>query len=239
MSTATVEPTLPPPSAPASLADVVNYVRPGQHVLVTDVSWADYEQILRWRDAHRPGARLTYDRGRLEIMVVTNYHERLRKVLAQMIEDWIEETGGDYVPSGQFTHKKEDLEKGFEPDECYYIQNWKKAAGLREIDFRTDPPPDLAVEVEVSRSVISRLPILASFKIPEVWRYDGERVTILVLGPDGAYQESTTSRAIPNFPFADAPRFLEMAGSVDVGFATISRQFRAWTRSRVPLPPAG
>jgi Uma2 family endonuclease len=234
MSTATA---LPPIETVPSLAGLVNYVRPGQRLLLTGVSWEDYEQLLDWRDDYRRAVRLTYDSGRLEIMVLTNLHERLRKILALLIEVWIAETGGDYVPSGQLTHKRRDLERGFEPDECYYIQNWPKVSGLREIDFMVDPPPDLSIEVEVSRSVLSRLPIIAAFKIPEVWRYDGERVTVLLLDLDGTYRESATSAAIPNFPFADAPRFLSMASAVDIGFAAIHREFRDWVRATFP-PPA-
>jgi Uma2 family endonuclease len=208
--------------------------RPGELVDVADVAWEDYERLLEWRDANRRGARLTYDSGRLEIMVVTNLHERLRKILAMLVEAWIEETGGEYLPSGQLTHKREDLEKGFEPDECYYIQNWKKVAGLRQIDFFKDPPPDLMIEVEVSRTVEGRLPVIAAFKIPEVWRYDGEAVTILMLQKNKKYKAAPASRAIPDFPFGDAPRFLEMAASVENSYATIAREFRQWIRSRLP-----
>ena len=232
MTTAT---TTPARSAVPTLAGLVDYLRPGQRLAVTEVAWDDYEGLLAWRDEHRPPVRLTYDRGSLEIMVVSNYHERLRRFLALLIEDWIEETGGDYVPSGQVTHKRKDLDRGFEPDDCFYIQNLSKVAGLREIDFATDPPPDLAVEVEVSRSVLGKLPVIAAFRVPEVWRYDGERIIVLLLQDDGTYRESPNSRALPNFPFADAPRFLEMAASVTTGFATVSRAFRAWVRS---LPPA-
>ena len=220
-----------------TLAGLVNYVRPGESLLLTGVAWEDYEQLLDWRDDWRRTVRLTYDHGKLGIMVVTNLHERLRKMLALLIEAWISETGGDYVPSGQLTHKRKDLERGFEPDECYYIQNWQKVPGLREVDFTVDPPPDLSIEVEVSRSVLGRLPIIAAFKVPEVWRYDGERVTVLLLDTDGTYRESPVSVAIPNFPFANAPHYLGMAAAIDAGFASIDRQFRAWIRSTSPPSP--
>jgi Uma2 family endonuclease len=236
VSTATTAPEAG--SALPTLAGLVDYVRPGERLLLTGVEWEDYEQLLAWRDEFRRGVRLTYDHGRLEIMVVTNYHERLRKVLALLVEAWLAESGGEYVPSGQLTHKRKDLKRGFEPDECYYVQSWPKVAGLREIDFTADPPPDLTIEVEVSRPTTDRLPVFASFKIPEVWRYDGGRVTVLRLGEDGAYHESPTSRAIPNFPFAEAPRFLGLAASVDIGFAAIARQFRAWVRQTFPAPSA-
>src|SRR5262245_45303659 len=114
MSTATIPPATPVPET-RTLIDVVSYVRPGQRVLVTDLEWEDYEQLLAWRDEHRPrSVRLAYDHGRLEIMVVTNLHERLRRILDLLLITWLEETCGEYVPSGQLTHKREDLERGFE-----------------------------------------------------------------------------------------------------------------------------
>ena len=220
-------------SIPPTLVDVVEFVKPGQHVLVTEVSWKAYEELLIWRDANRRGVRLTYDRGRLEIMVVTNLHERLRKVLAMLLEAWLSETGGKYLSSGQLTHQREDLERGFEPDECYYIQNWKAVGGLREIDFVKDPPPDLMIEVEVSRKVDNRLPIIASFRIPEVWRYDGKKLSVLILQNAKKYKSSPKSLAVPDFPFDEALRFLAMAASIENDHGTIDRQFRAWIRSQL------
>jgi Uma2 family endonuclease len=234
--TTTAVPVVPAPQT-RTLVDVVNYVRPGQHVLVTDVDWEEYEQLLTWRDQNRPrSVRLTYDEGRLEIMVVTNFHERLRRVLDMMLTIWITETGGDYVPSGQLTHKREDLEKGFEPDECYYIQNWKKTVGFREIDFKKDPPPDLMIEVEVSRTVQSRLPTIAAFKIPEVWRFDGEKVVILLLRSAGDYAESPSSLAVPNFPFSEVGKYVALAENSGESFSSIDRHFRSWIRG-LPAKP--
>jgi len=240
MTTATAE-TLPPgrETAPdvAALADLLVNLQPGRRVTVAPMDWDAYEYLLAVRDeSGRRGVRLTYDRGSLELMPTTNLHERLKKILALLIEAWLAETGADYLPSGGLTIRRKDLQRGFEPDECYYVQNWRKVAGLRELDFTTDPPPDLTVEAEVTRPVDSRLPVFAAFRIPEVWRYDGERVTVLLLGPDGTYQSAAASRAIPNFPFADAPRFLTLAESVEVSFAAIDRQFRAWVRS-LPATP--
>jgi Uma2 family endonuclease len=230
MNTTTAPGVAPGPQTP-TLIDIVKYLRPGQRLAVTEVSWEDYERLLEWRDDYRRTVRLTYDRGRLEIMVLSNLHERLRKVLAMLVEAWISESGGNFVPSGQLTHLRKDLERGFEPDECYYVQNWSKVAGLRELDFAKDPPPDLTIENEVSRSVLSRLPVFAAFKIPEVWRYDSERITILLLQANGEYRESVASLAIPNFPFAEAARHLAMASDVSLGFGDIDRRFRQWIRS--------
>jgi Uma2 family endonuclease len=239
MTTATVPPaTWPSPSVVPTLSGLVNYVEPGQRLLLTGVKYTDFERLAEWRDAAgRRAVCFAFDHGKLEIMVITNTHERFKKIVALLIEDWIEETGGRYAPSGQLTHKREDLERGFEPDECYYIQNCDKVLGVGEIDFTKDPPPDLAVEVEVSRTLLDRLPIYAAFKVPEVWRYNGERLTVLLLQSDGSYQESATSRALPNLPLTELPRFLEMAARVD--YATIGRQFRTWVRSLPSTPSTG
>jgi Uma2 family endonuclease len=172
----------------------------------------------------------------MEIMVISNPHERFRKIIDVLITGWIVETGGEYCPSGQLTHHRDDIEKGFEPDECYYIQHWKQVVGFREIDFTKDPPPDLAVEIEVSRSVLPRLPIYASFKIPEVWRCDGENITILLLQPDGQYRESAASLALPTIPWPEFLTFLQT--SVTGSYAELDRRFRTWVRSLPPTPIA-
>ncbi len=230
MSTATVPPE-------TTLVDVVNFLHPGQRCLLTEVAWEDYERLLAWRDEYRPSVRLTYDRGGLEVMPVSFRHERLRKVLDLLIAAWVEETGGEYFANGQLTHLRKDLERAFEPDECYYLRNWKKVAALREIDFRTDPPPDLSVEIEHTRPLLDKRGVFAAFKMPEVWRYDGNDVSVLLLQPSGEYQKSPVSLAIPNFPFADASPFLALVHDPATSFADIARRFRAWIRSLPPTAP--
>jgi Uma2 family endonuclease len=239
MNTTTVPPAVPP-QAPSpqtkALMTLIDYAEPGFRFSLAGVRFADYVELLHARtDAGRAGVRITFDRGEMEIMVVGSTHERLKKIVALLIECWLAETGGEYLPSGGMTHLREDLEKGFEPDECYYVQNWAKVAGLRDIDFAKDPPPDLSVEIEVSRTVLNRLPIYAAFKIPEVWRYNGSRLTVLLLQPDGSYRESSVSRAMPNLPLTDLSRLLALASDVSLGFAEITRRVREWIRS---LPPA-
>lgn len=232
MTTATLDPPATDATVVEGLMKVAAGLPPGRRAVVEPVTWEEYHALMDAREAAGRHFRLTYDRGSLEIMSTSNLHERLKKLLALLIEGWLDETGGHYVPSGGVTIDREDLDRGFEPDECYYVQNWSAARGLGEIDF-AKLPPDLTVEAEVSRSAVGRLPLFAAFRVPEVWRYDGKKVTILLLGPDGAYHESATSRAIPAFPFADAPRFLATAATDS--FADISRAFRAWVRA---LPPA-
>jgi hypothetical protein len=135
---------------------------------------------------------------------------------------------------GNMTIDREDVEHGFEPDECYYIRPTQKSLALRQLDFSTDPPPDLAIEVEMSHKVLGRLPIYALFAIPEVWRFDGKILKVLLLKPDRTYQAGS-SIMLPGFPFTEAPRFLQLAETLDYG--SISGQFRDWLRTTLPSHP--
>lgn len=237
MTTATAAPPVVAPPEPANVAAqlmrLFESLAPGQRVTVADVSWEEYEALMDARDEAGRHFRLTYDQGSLEIMPTSLAHELLKKILAILIEAWQVETGGEYIPGGNVTVKHEPKGRGFEPDECYYIQNWARMVGKPELDLDTDPPPDLVIEAEVSRTATGRLPVFAGLGVPEVWRYAGDRVVVLLLGPNGNYSESAASRAIPNFPFAEVPRFVAMAATDS--FAAVSRAFRAWVRS---LPPA-
>jgi Uma2 family endonuclease len=97
---------------------------------------------------------------------------------------------------GSTTFRREDLERGFEPDSCFYIQNEERVRGKDRIDLAVDPPPDLVIEIDITSPSFSKLPIYAQIGVPEVWRYDGERLKILVLeGSD--YVETAESAVFP------------------------------------------
>jgi len=232
-------PALTPLPRAVTLMDIANALKPGQCLTVNGVTWDEYWRMVLWRDEYRThSVRLTFDRGELSVMVVTNEHERLKKYLDQFLQMWLEATNTSYLPSGELTHHRDDTERGFEPDECYYVQNWQKVTGTREIDFKKDPPPDLLIEVEVSRTVVSRLSVIAAFKIPEVWRYDGERITPLALQLNGTYAEVTASTVLPGFPFAAAAAELTRALASHDDFGTIRRRFRAVAVAHAAAPAA-
>ena len=73
-----------------------------------------------------------------------------------------------------------------------------------------DPPPDLVIEVDVTNTALSKFPVYAHFGVPEIWRYDGQRVAIFRL-TGGEYVESETSVAFPGVYNADLSHFLEQA----------------------------
>lgn len=206
------------------------------HMVLSGLSWPDYRRLLDAReDAGRKCVRITYANGEAEIMTVGTLHERWKRMLAALVDIYLVESHIPCMPCGGMTIDREDADRGFEPDECYYIRPTPKLLELRQLDFATDPPPDLAIEVEMSRRVIDRLPIYALFGIPEVWRFDGKQVRVLLLQPDGTYRAGA-SVALPEFPFAEVPRFLQLAETLDYG--SISRQFRDWFHSTLPPKPS-
>jgi Uma2 family endonuclease len=220
------------------------------HMVLYGLTWADYETLLTARfEAGRKRMRITYGRGVAEIMVpgsdpaeeAPSTHEELRvlglrheltkKRLAHLIEGWLCETGGHFVPAGHTTVCRPDRDLGFDADEVYFIQNWKRMVPRLEPDFTVDPVPDLVLEAAPHARVMDRDAVLAGLNIPEVWRYDAGRLTAHLLGADGRYHESESSLAIPGFPFADVQRFVTTEPE---DYGAFNREYRAWVRSRNP-----
>lgn len=148
-----------------------------QKVILHGISWETYERLLAEHE-ESSGTRFFYDHGVLEIMVLSLRHERLNRTLALLVEIWAEEMSIDLQRVGSTTFKRADLLKGFEPDSCFYIQNAQAIAGKDELDLTTAPPPDLVIEVDISRPSLDKSPVYAAVGVPEVWRYDGARVGI-------------------------------------------------------------
>jgi Uma2 family endonuclease len=196
-------------------------------VVLSGVSWATYEAMLA--DAERSGTRMTYDRGYLEMMSPSREHERLKRLMGRMIETLTEELGVPISSAGSTTLKLELERRGLEPDECYYVANEPKVRGRDELDLRVDPPPDLAVEVEITSDALDKLPIYADLGVPEIWRYDGEQLRVVCLQAGRTYAEQSQSSVFPFLPLAEIERFLADRNATDE--TTWIRSFRAWVMS--------
>ncbi len=199
--------------------------------LLRGQTWQDYEHALAQRERQGRRYRITYDRGVLEVMPTSAAHERWKKLIASLLEMYCVVAGIPFAGLGQWTCRREDLDRGLDPDECYYVQNEAAVRGRTDLDLSTDPPPDLAIEVEVSRTVVDRLAVYAALGIPEVWRFDGAALTVLLLGPDGEYAPAAASRAFPTLPLAEVVRRLAAWGATDQ--ATWLRDWQAWVRAHV------
>ena len=166
-----------------------------QRVVLHNISWNTYERLLADHE-NNSAPRLTYDRGELEIMSPSPEHEKVNRRIAQLVLAVAEELNIEAEDLGSTTFRREDLERGFEPDSCFYIQNEEQVRGKDRLDLAVDPPPDLVIEIDITSPSFSKLPIYAQIGVPEVWRYDGERMTILVLeGSD--YAKTAESIVLP------------------------------------------
>lgn len=204
--------------------------------LLHGIDWATYLRLRHHEDNH--ALRMTYDSGRLEIMLPSRLHERANWLLGRFIECWFEELDLPLDAGGSTTYMLEGLEKGLEPDNCYYIQNEAAVRGKDQIDLTIDPPPDLAVEVEVSSPLLSKLPVYAAIRVPEIWHWRNGQIHVLLLNADGNYAESSESRCLPGFPLTEAARLIELRHDLDV--MSLLREFRKWVRQyRSPDAPSG
>lgn len=166
-----------------------------QRIVLHDVSWETYERLLA-DHLNRSVPHFTYDRGELEILSPSTPHEEDNRTLAFLVDLVAGELGIDIRNVGSMTFRREDLQQGFEPDSSFYVQHEPHVRGRIQIDLTVDPPPDLIIEIEVSRQVIPMLPLYASMGVPELWRCDRGRVTIMRLQGD-RYEQAPASEALP------------------------------------------
>jgi Uma2 family endonuclease len=259
--------------------------QPATSVLREGVTWTELEELLT-ELGDRPGLRVTYDRGTLELMSPGMDHEGVKAILGQFLETICDARHIDYVCLGSLTMLRPDLFRGLEPDACYYIAKaahairtesrsknprWLRPAaaapdrvtppprispsirvvgaprqacprsasgrrgdscsGSEPLDFRRDPPPDLVIEVEVTRRSLERFPIYAAFGVPEIWRCETRRgkpasVEGYRLGAGGEYQPMEHSFSFPWLRLAELSRFVAMRETRSN--RAIKESFRAW-----------
>jgi Uma2 family endonuclease len=199
-------------------------------LVLEDVSWETYERLLQ-ECQRQPGLRLTYDDGRLQIMTVSLGHEGYAYLLGRFIDVLTEELNIPINSGRTVTCKRKRLRKGLEPDNCYWIAHEEAMRGKQDYDPATDPPPDLAIEVEVSRSAIDRMAIYAALRVPEIWRFNGQELSVLLLTRTGKYASRKRSHSFPFLPMHQLAEFLARRGQVDE--TTLVRSFRSWVRAQI------
>lgn len=201
----------------------------GQKLLLRDVDWQTYRRLL-WVFAERRRVRLTYDRGTLEIMSPLHEHDYDSRILGRFVDTLTEEIGLSVHSGGSTTLRRRCKRRGLEPDQCFWIFTAVQMIGKRRLNLKTDPPPDLAIEVDVTSSSLNRMAIYAALRVPEVWRLDSpQALSFHVLGPK-TYAEASHSRAFPFVTPADLLRFLALSADHDDN--AVVRQFRQWVRQQ-------
>ncbi len=197
-----------------------------EHVYLPGVSYSTYDALVSEVGDYR-NLRFTYDHGRMEIMSPTQDHERVKKLFGQMIEALTEELGIPRMSCGSTTFKDELRDCGLEPDECYYVQHEADVRG-KKIKLGEDPPPDLVLEVDITTSVLDRLPIYAALGFPEIWQYVDEEIVVHLLQPNGQYAASVQSLALPMVSVKKLVEHLDRCNKTDE--TTWIREFRRWVQ---------
>ena len=197
--------------------------------ILRGIHWDTYQNLVRDLES-QAAMRLTFDDGILEITMPLPPHERYKKLLGRFVEVMTEELGIEIRSLGSTTWSREDLRKGLEPDECYYVQNELVVRGKDDIDLEVLPPPDLAIEVDSTSSSMNRMAIYAALGVPEVWRFDMEVLTIWCL-VDGVYQSHEVSLVLPIFGSAMLMDFLGL--SLTMGETSLMRHVRLWVRDEL------
>lgn len=200
-------------------------IPPGHRVMFHGVSWQEFELILDELGEHR-AARLAYNNGTLEIRMPLPEHEVDKEIIGDMVKILLYELDLDRECFGSTTFKRQEMAQGVEPDQSFYIQNYARMIGRRRIDLTVDPPPDLAIEVDVTSK--TQLDAYEALGVPELWRYQDGRLQISVLR-DGKYVTSNISPTFPGLPLVEVlSQFMQQ--SLTEGASPALKAFRRWIR---------
>jgi Uma2 family endonuclease len=200
-----------------------------ERTFLRNISWQLYESLLA-EIGDDGKARLSYYHGNLEFMSPLFEHEHSNRLIERLISAIAETTDRDYAPSGSMTIKRPDLAAGKEPDSCYYFANEPAVRGKTKLDFTQDPPPDLAVEIDITSSSLNQLALYATLGVGEVWRYDGAELIFYQL-QSGEYVVVDRS---PTFQMLAPARVLEFLSDCQAdGVNQAVKSLRKWVQAQL------
>ena len=203
-------------------------VPPGHQVLLKDITWDEFEQILEELGEDR-ASRLSFSNGVLEIMVPLPEHEKDKEIIGELVRMLLDALDIDFEALGSTTFKSEQMTQAIEADTCFYIENHQVVIGKNRIDLTVDPPPDLAIEIDItSRTKFDNYRLLG---VPELWRYSQKGLEINLL-QSGEYVNSQNSPNFPEIPIVELiNRFVEKA--LTQGRSQAVREFRRWIKENI------
>ncbi|MBS1810735.1 MAG: Uma2 family endonuclease [Acidobacteria bacterium] len=228
MNTITEHPNAGPGFIPRpQYSDLILSLPAGARLSLTEISWQEYEDLLVELD-EKPHLRLTYDHGDLDIMTLSPEHEGYSRLFTHFIQILTEETDTDFIALGSTTLHDHLVESGVEADDCYYIGEFADVAEKKRLDLSQDPPPDLAVEIDITNRSLGKLPIYALLQVKEVWRFDGNEMRFYVL-VGSQYVEQSTSNWFSFLAPETLKPFLQQGRTR--GINAMRRAFRDWVQA--------
>ena len=201
---------------------------PGQQLLLKELDWQKFETILLELGENR-ASRLSYSNGVLEIMVPLPEHEKDKEINGEMIKILLDARNINFEPLGSTTFKNKRMNQAVEPDACFYIQNYQAVIGKNRLNLEFDPPPDLAIEIDItSRTQFDNYRLLG---VRELWRYTQSGLQINLL-QNGEYIESSISPNFPNIPIVELINKY-VKESQEVGRSRAIRDFKNWVKEKI------
>jgi Uma2 family endonuclease len=208
--------------------DIIERLPAGAKLELPNINWDEYEQLLFQMDDY-PGHRLSYDRGRLTVVSPNRKHEFYKLFFGRIAQVIAEELRVNVEATGATTLRRKSLGQGIEPDESYYVGNAATVIGHLEFDLSVDPPPDVAIEIDITSDSLDKLPVYAALGVPEVWRYDGKTVRFYKLAGEN-YEGIQNSLAFPVLTAEDLTQCLKQCKTE--GQTSAAAAFRQMLRSR-------
>jgi Uma2 family endonuclease len=205
-------------------------ISPGQSIYLHDVSWTEFEQILLELGDKR-ATRIAYSAGELEIRMPLPEHERLKVLISNLLVVLLEELDLPWESLGSSTFKNSQMKTGIEPDDCFYLKNCQAIMGKKRLDLTIDPPPDLAIEIDLTSP--TQISAYEALGVPEIWRYQQNQLAIFIL-VDGHYLESDTSALFSTLPIKEGFSSILERNS-EILMSEARKEFRQWVKKNLAL----
>ena len=168
--------------------------KPEEKITLYGVTWKEYDTLVSMFMNKFPGLRMTYLEGTLEIMGTSSEHERLKKIIARLLEMYAVEKRITLDGYGNTTFRKEAKQRGLEPDECYCLGE------LGEV-------PDIAIEIAITSGGIDKLSVYQGLGVPEVWFWQNNQFILYRLQQE-AYQQIARSEFLPDLDLVLLSQFV-------------------------------
>ncbi len=204
--------SLPDNADMTAILEKAERLQPGETLFLRGIEWQEYQSLLV-KFANQSSPRLAYNNGVMEIMSPRLDHEQPNRMLQDLVTIISDELAIEILNCGSTTFTAASLQKGVEPDTCFYIANEAKIRDKDTIDLMSDPPPDLVIEIDVTSPSLDKFPIYAAMNVPEIWRYTKQEVAFYHLGNSG-YQRQATSANFPFLQLQDVMRFLNACAAI-------------------------
>ncbi len=168
-----------------------------QRLRLEGITWQQYEAMVALFMNQFPALRMTYLEGVLELMSTSSEHERLKTMIARLIEAFAEEADIDLNGYGSTTFRSEAAARGLEPDECYTL-------GI------LNETPDIAIEVVITSGGLDKLAVYQGLGVQEVWFWENQRFSLYsLINPTAGYNPIATSKLLPRLDLSLLTQFIE------------------------------